>query len=90
MRKSINTISYLIEKGVDILRFEPWQLAAIDEAGYNGIRDSHISKICDSLRMFGITEFDQTVFEEHCYRCGIDPANFTQEDLENLQSKLNE
>ena len=83
-------ISYINETGADVLRFEPWQLAAIDEAGYNGIQDSHISKICASIRMSGIIEFDQTIFEKHCHRCGINPANFTQEDFEHLQSKLNE
>ena len=53
--------------------FEPWQLAAMDDAGYNGIRDEHIDRVAESL-----------------LKCGIDPNNFTQADLERLQEKLNE
>lgn len=52
--------------------FEPWQLAAMDDAGYNGIRDEHIE------------------FDYHCHKCGVDPDNFTQADLDRLQEKLNE
>ena len=29
--------------------FEPWQLAMIDDAGYNGIRDEHIDCVAQSL-----------------------------------------
>ena len=49
--------------------------AVIDDAGYNGIRDEHI---------------DRSTFEYNCHKCGIDPNNFTQADLDRLQEKLNE
>lgn len=68
--------------------FEPWQLAIIDEAGYNGIRDDHIDKVAGSLKLTGLTSIDRSAFESHCYRCGINPNNFTQEDLDSLQEKL--
>ena len=29
--------------------FEPWQLAAMDDAGYNGIRDEHIDCLQEKL-----------------------------------------
>lgn len=69
--------------------FEPWQLAMIDEAGYNGIRDEHIEKVANSLLSSGFTGFDRETFESHCHKCGIDPDNFTDEDLEKLKEKLN-
>jgi len=69
--------------------FEPWQLAAIDEAGYNGIREDHIEKVANSLLTTGLTEIDRSTFESHCYRCGINPNNFAQSDLEALQNRLN-
>ena len=69
--------------------FKPWQLAAIDDAGYNGIRDEHIEKVAESLLSTGLTEIDRVTFEKHCRKCCIDPHNFTQEDLERLQEKLN-
>lgn len=70
--------------------FEPWQLAAIDEAGYNGIRDDHINRVVQSLFSTGLAQIDRSTFEYHCRRCGIDSDNFTQRDLDRLQEKLNE
>lgn len=31
--------------------FESWHLAAIDRAGYNGIRDEHIDRVAESLHL---------------------------------------
>ena len=70
--------------------FEPWQLAAMDDAGYNGIREEHIDRVAESLLASGLTEIDRATFEHHCHKCGIDPDNFTQSDLDRLQEKLNE
>ena len=68
--------------------FEPWQLAMIDEAGYNGIRSEHIERVTDSLLLSGLTQVDRNIFEYHCHKCGLDPANFTQADLNQIQEKL--
>ena len=69
--------------------FEPWQLGMIDDAGYNGIRDEHIEKVAASLQSTGLTGIDRGTFETHCRRCGINPSNFSQSDLERLEEKLN-
>ena len=29
--------------------FEPWMLAAIDDAGYNGIRDEHLDRVANEI-----------------------------------------
>lgn len=70
--------------------FEPWQLAAMDDAGYNGIRDEHIKRVAASLRSTGLTEIDRSTFNAHCYKCGLDPDNFTQADLDRLCEVLND
>lgn len=70
--------------------FEPWQLALIDQAGYNSITDNHISKVASSLKSTGLTHIDANMFSHHCRKCGINPDNFTQADLNRLQQKLNE
>ena len=70
--------------------FEPWQLAMIDEAGYNGIREEHIERVAESLPATGVTEIDRSMFESHCHKCGINPDNFSQEDLDRLEQRLNE
>ena len=70
--------------------FEPCQLAAINDAGYNGIFDKHIDHVAESLLASGLTEIDRNTFDCHCHKCGVDPNNFTQADLDRLQEKLNE
>ena len=69
--------------------FEPWQLGMIDDAGYNGIRDEHIDKVAESLLATGMTIVDRSTFEYHSIKCGIEPSNFTQADMEKLERKLN-
>ena len=72
-----------------IVVFEPWQLAMMDQAGYNGIRDEHVDRVAQSLLATGLTEIDRATFDYHCHKCGIDPNNFTQDNLDRLQEKLN-
>lgn len=69
--------------------FEPWMLAAIDHAGYNGIRDEHISEVGEAILKSGIAEVSRQDFEVACRHCGIAPETFTQSDLDALQSYLN-
>lgn len=69
--------------------YEPWMLAAIDEAGYNGICDEHIEAVAEELLCTGLTEIDRETFRAACRRCGIDPDTFTQENLDALEDALN-
>ena len=70
--------------------FETWQLVAMEEAGYNGIKEEHIKRVAKSLHTTGLARIDWVTFASHCHRCGIDPNNFTSKDLERLQEKINE
>lgn len=70
--------------------FEPWQLAMIDAAGYNGIDEEQNRKVAKSLLSTGLTDIDQSVFEKHCYKCGVNPNNYTEKELKELQRLLNE
>ena len=70
------------------MSFQPWMLGAIDDAGYNGIRDEHIDKVADRLLATGQTEIDRATFDDACRRCGIRPDLFTQDDLDRLQEEL--
>lgn len=69
--------------------FEPWMLAAIDRAGYNGIREEHIDAVAETILRSGITEVSRQDFDAVCHRCGIDSDSFTQADLDRLQERLN-
>jgi hypothetical protein len=71
------------------MNFQPWQLGMIDEAGYNGIRDEHIERVARELFAIGKTMIDRDTFDLACHRCGIDPDNFTQADLDALEERLN-
>ena len=69
--------------------FEPWMLAAIDRAGYNGIRQEHIEAVAEQILRTGLTEVSRQDFDTVCRRCGIDSDTFTQADLDRLQEHLN-
>ena len=69
--------------------FDPWMLAAIDRAGYNGIREDHINAVAETILLSGITEVSRQDFDAACHRCGIDSDHFTQADLDRLQEHLN-
>ena len=64
-------------------------LAAIDQAGYNGIRNEHISAVAAELLRTDLTEIDHSAFEVACRRCGVAPGSFTQEDLNKLECFMN-
>lgn len=69
--------------------FEGWQLGLIDEAGYNGIRYDHIERVANEIREMGVSYVDNAVFERACRNCCIDPGNFTQSDIDDLERVLN-
>ena len=69
--------------------YEAWQLAMIDEAGYNGISETQIAAVAQRLWQIGATDIDRLTFESACRDCGIAPGNFTQQDLDCLQEYLN-
>lgn len=70
--------------------FSPWQLAAIDEAGYNGISQEHLEKVARSMKRFGVKSVDLYTLKDHCRRCGIDYNNFNDDDIEALEEMLEE
>lgn len=71
------------------MSFEPWELAAIDAAGYNGIREEHIDRVVDEIRRLGKSEVGRADFDLACRRAMVDPANLTDADIARIQRKLN-
>ena len=69
--------------------YQAWQLAAIDDAGYNGIRDSHIEKLARAIEESGVCHVGNEEFEYFCRKCGMDSGCFTQEDVDRLERRLN-
>lgn len=67
------------------MEFKPWMLGAIDEAGYNGICDEHLSRVAEKLLATGQTTIDRATFDHACRMAGVAPENFTQADLDRLE-----
>ena len=70
--------------------FTPWQLAAIDAAGYNGIRDEHIEKVAQKIIDLGIERVDFDTLESVCNSLCIDVNNFDDDAIEALRDRLND
>lgn len=68
--------------------YKTWMLGAIDEAGYNRIREEHLQKVAGVLRQSPNDVIDTAEFRSACRRCGISPDQFTQNDLDILQRML--
>ena len=72
------------------MKFEPWMLAAMDEAGYNGIEERHIKKVASNLSESQRDAFSMSDFRKACVEEGIESENFTQKDIERLKRELEE
>ena len=72
------------------MAFEAWELAMIDEAGYNGIRPEHVRRVGDEINKLPQDNIDTAAFEAACRCAFVNPKNFTQQDLDKLQDYLNQ
>lgn len=81
--------------------FEVWQLVAIDEMGYNDfdgeeddeeccISEDDLKKVARSIWKDPREAIDKEAFFDHCYKCGVNPNKFTQDDLDCLRDLLDE
>ncbi len=70
--------------------YSPWMLGMVDEAGHNGSQPEHINKVAESLLSTGLDTIDRDTFERACLQNHIDPACFTQMDLDKVQAVLND
>ena len=71
-----------------MLCFEPWMLAAMEEAGYGDTSEALISRVANRLSQSPNDVIDTDEFRSACMACGVDPDSFTQRDLDRLQQKL--
>lgn len=69
------------------MEFKPWMLGAIDEAGYNGIRDEHLARVARAILATGQSNIDRVTFDHACRSVGVSPDNFTQADLDRLENE---
>lgn len=69
--------------------YELWMLAAMDQAGYNGLHNEHIEAVAQELLCTGLTQIDGDTFNVACRCCGIAHTVFTQADLNKLENMIN-
>ena len=72
------------------MTFEGWELAMIDEAGYNGITENHILRVVEELQSEGCTHVNQSAFRRACEKCGIDPDCFSDVDIDDVLELLSD
>ena len=69
--------------------YKAHELAAIEAAGYMGINDDILNRVASELRVYGPCEISFELFARACFKCGVDPNCFEQEDLDKLVDLLN-
>lgn len=72
------------------MSFEPWMLAAMEEAGYMTTSHGLNMKVAHYLAENGSENIGDAEFYDACLECGVDPDSITQSDLDDIQRKLNE
>ena len=70
--------------------FKDWQLAMMEDYGLMDTNTGLINRVARKLAESPNNTIDTHEFRSTCYACGVDPDSFTQRDLNQLQSKLNE
>lgn len=51
--------------------FEPWMLAAMDDAGFNGITDEHIRRVAREIQEIGQAYIDRQTFNRACFAVAL-------------------
>lgn len=71
------------------MAFEPWMLAAMEDAGYMDTSHGLNMRVANYLAKNGSDEIGEDEFRGACVACGVDPDSITQSDLDDIQDKLN-
>ena len=68
--------------------FEPWMLAAMEEAGYTDTWEGCLNRLARCLNAQPEDCIGNEAFLRTCADCGVDPTSLDGSDLEELQRKL--
>lgn len=71
------------------MSYEPWQLAAMEEAGYMDTSIGRVNRVARYLSKSPHGAISLEGFQEACIACGVNSDSFTQGDLDQLQKRLN-
>ena len=68
--------------------FETWKKSMREAAGFEGITEEHLKRVAEEIKLFGKTRVTAQDFNRACIKCGINPGNFTDKDINRLQEIL--
>lgn len=68
--------------------FDPWMLDAIDEAGYNGVREDDLEEIADLIKHHHEFNVSESTIRFYAAKCGINPNNLTRKDISKIYDLL--
>ena len=68
--------------------FEPWMLAAMEEAGYTDTREGRLNRLARCLDAQPDECIGNATFLRASADCGVEHASLDGSDLEELQRKL--
>lgn len=66
--------------------FEPWMLAAMEEAGYMDTHEGLIDRITLFIACEGINLDGKDAFKQVCLECDVDPSILTEDDFVHLRA----
>ena len=70
--------------------FEAWQHAMMEDYGLMDTNTGLINRVARRLAQSPNDTIDTAEFRRACISSGVDPDSFSQQDLDQLQRKLNE
>ena len=70
--------------------YQPWHLAAMEEAGYMDTSEGLVNRVVRELAKSPNDEIGRAELRRVCIKCGVDPDSLTSADLSGLQKELNQ
>ena len=72
------------------MSYQPWHLAAMEEAGYMDTSEGLVNRVARELAKSPNDEIGKAELRRACIRCGVGPDSLTSGDLGVLHRKLNQ
>ena len=72
------------------MSYKAWHMGAMEENGYGATNNALINRVANYLAKYGSDNIGNEEFINACSKCGVDPYSFTEEDMEQLQRRLDQ
>lgn len=72
------------------MKYEPWMLAAMEEAGYINTKEGQLNRLARYLAQQPEETVGNEEFLRACRACDVDYRDLDHQDLRRLQEKLDD